>query len=303
MDKKSVLGIILIVIAAVYFFGNQYFEHQKKLEILNANIQSIEITKKYPIRTYINDFANIIPAASIYKMNSVIYEIKNRTNSDIVLVTIPSLTDISQNLCLNTLKENIGLNNKNKKEGILILYIADTGNLAVTGGYRYSDAYLQKIKADELSKQINNNYLAYQDYQKGFEKLVAKFGMIISERNDLPVSQNNLALLYGNKYIATNNTAPIGMTSSNIATNQSIMSLFSRNNNNNSSLANPIPNLQDGSVNIANAANPFNFIPFIFGLFGMIILNLGRVNAYLNSPNYGNPNAGMGFGLDNGFKF
>lgn len=190
--KKLSLGTLLIAIGVasfLFYIVNQYFLTQKAIADLQTKVQNINIIKKYPIKYCINDYAEIIPSKSITKINSAISEIKNATDSDIVIVTVPSLGNCSGNVFLDTLKESIGFNDIKKREGVLILYVADKSDLIITGGYKYNEAYLKKINANGIARQIKNNFIVYQDYGKGFEQLTADFASIIAERNGVQVSQ------------------------------------------------------------------------------------------------------------------
>lgn len=125
---------------------------------------------KYPFPTefsYVYDFAGVLDSdieSLIYSMGK---QLEDRTTAQVVLVTIDSLQGEDINTYANILFEKWGIGQKDKENGVLILYSNAERLFWIEVGYGLEGA-LTDIEAAQIRQNYVMPHTAHDDFNTGF---------------------------------------------------------------------------------------------------------------------------------------
>jgi uncharacterized protein len=169
MRLKSALKIVLLLFAFVFL-------------LLASNIQAAEDVFPKP-KGAINDFAGVIPDKYLMSMENIATEIFDKTQTAIVVATMPSIGDNELNDYANSLYQAWGIGKKGEDKGVLIFLTIKERKIRIETGYG-----VEGILPDGLTGEILDSYAVPNfkngDYGKGlYETLIAIAIVVAKDAN------------------------------------------------------------------------------------------------------------------------
>lgn len=128
---------------------------------------------------FINDFAGVISPRTESAMESLAQELKQKTGSEVVVVTVKSIGDMEYTDYAVRLYEKWGIGEKGKDNGVLIFNAVAERKIRIEVGYG-----LEGIIPDGLAGEIRDRYLIphlrKNDFDTGLANGLAAIGSIIA---------------------------------------------------------------------------------------------------------------------------
>ena len=129
---------------------------------------------------FINDFAGVISPRTEKAMESLSQELKQKTGSEVVVVTVKSIGDMEYTDYAVRLYEKWGIGEKGKDNGVLILNAVTERKIRIEVGYG-----LEGIIPDGLAGEIRDRYLIphlrKNDFDTGLANGLAAVASIIAQ--------------------------------------------------------------------------------------------------------------------------
>lgn len=129
---------------------------------------------------FINDFAGVISPRTERAMESLAQELKQKTGSEVVVVTIKSIGDMEYTDYAVRLFEKWGIGEKGKDNGVLIFNAVTERKIRIEVGYG-----LEGIIPDGLAGEIRDRYLIphlrKNDFDTGLANGLAAVASIIAQ--------------------------------------------------------------------------------------------------------------------------
>lgn len=125
---------------------------------------------------YVNDFENILLTDDIYTLNQIYSIIEENTTAQVVFVSVNDTEgyDISQYAVM--IGEDWGVGQSEKDNGVVILYVAQTGKIWVSVGYGVEGI----LPDSKIGRLLDENYVPYRDNGELSEGIV-QFSFAIAE--------------------------------------------------------------------------------------------------------------------------
>ncbi len=169
---------------AIFFFTLicLNFSHAEKLE-------TVKVTD------YVTDYTNTLSKEQILEISTILDGVKKSKNYDVAVVVVKDINGDYIEHYANKLYEQIGLGNKDTKEGMLWVISKNTHTMRMEVGYG-----LESILTDGVTKNIQDNYVKplfkqgdyYGGIKIGAEKVreVLNGGNLPRENNSIATNQN-----------------------------------------------------------------------------------------------------------------
>ncbi len=125
---------------------------------------------------YVNDFESILLTDDIYTLNQIYSIIEENTTAQVVFVSVNNTEgyDISQYAVM--IGEDWGVGQSEKDNGVVILYVAETGKIWVSVGYGVEGI----LPDSKIGRLLDENYVPYRDSGEVSEGIV-QFSFAIAE--------------------------------------------------------------------------------------------------------------------------
>jgi len=123
----------------------------------------------YPSPTgefFVNDFANVLSSSTEEKINTLGKQLEDQTGAQVVLVTIDSLQGVDINDYKAGLFESWKIGQKDKDNGILIVYANAERMLGIEVGYGL-EAAVPDIKTAQIRENYIKPYTKNNDFDNG----------------------------------------------------------------------------------------------------------------------------------------
>lgn len=143
----------------------------------------------YPkLQPYVNDFAHLLTADQISRLNADCANIEKETTAEIVIVTVTTTDGEDRTLYANHLGEESGVGKAAKDNGVVVLWSIDEGGAIAVG--RGIEGTLNDAKVGRIGKNAKplfNN----KSYYEGFTKIITDIrgeisGNITATPNETP---------------------------------------------------------------------------------------------------------------------
>ncbi len=152
--------------------------------------------KDYKYTGWVNDYAGMLDAVTIDKLNMLINEVKDKTGAEIAVVTIKTLEGDSLEDFTNRLFNSWGVGVKGKDNGVMLLVASQERKIRIEVGYglegAINDGYAGSVIRDEIAPRFRME--AYADgvlagvYTLA-KKIAAEYNIEIT--SDQPVQSAN----------------------------------------------------------------------------------------------------------------
>lgn len=103
---------------------------------------------------WVNDFGNVIPAATERRIEAICEEVKQKTGAEISVVTVTTVGDEHYTDYANKLFEKWGIGEKGKDNGVLLFQAVQERSFRIEVGYG-----LEGIIPDGLAGEIRDSYV------------------------------------------------------------------------------------------------------------------------------------------------
>ena len=178
--------ILLILLVCIFTIGNAF------------------ATYKAPVPMgYVNDYANVLSAESVNKLNSIIKELQAKTGSEVVVVTLKSLDGYPIEDVGLTIGRQWEIDQKGKNNGVVILTAINDKKLRIEVGYGI-EGYLTDAHAGRIRDNYMVPYFQKGDYQTGIIYGTSAVVSAIAKAHGVTIS--------GNYAIPKANDEPDGFT-------------------------------------------------------------------------------------------
>ncbi len=166
MRLKSALKIVLLSISFVFL-------------LLASTIQAAEDVFPKP-KGAINDFAGVIPEKYLIPMENIATEVLEKTQTAIVVATMPSIGDNELNDYANSLYQAWGIGKKGEDKGVLIFLTIKERRIRIETGYG-----VEGILPDGLTGEILDGYAVPNfkngDYGKGLYETLTAIAIVVAK--------------------------------------------------------------------------------------------------------------------------
>ncbi len=140
------------------------------LVLLTAFPVTVAAEPQYPSPTrefFVNDFAGVISQETEAEIQSIGIALEDLTSAQVVLVTIASLQGEDLERYAYKLFEKWGIGQKDKDNGVLMLYVNDERLLRIEVGYGLEGA-LTDIETADIREKYIKPYTVHDDFDSGF---------------------------------------------------------------------------------------------------------------------------------------
>lgn len=110
------------------------------------------------IETNISDFAGIIDAEHINKIDRIISHIEAKTDAEIAVVTLKALGKMSIDEAALKLFNKFGIGKKEENNGVLLLISTDNNQFRIEVGWGLENIINEKLKKDLIEKLMAPNF-------------------------------------------------------------------------------------------------------------------------------------------------
>jgi len=136
---------------------------------------------------HVNDFAGVLQAGTVQKLESVLRELKSKTGAEIAVVTVKDMGGLDENTYAVELVKEWGIGSKEKNDGLLILAAVKERRLRIEVGYG-----LEPIIPDGMVGRIRDDYivppLRKNDYNTGITQGALAIASIIAKENGVKLT-------------------------------------------------------------------------------------------------------------------
>src|SRR5881397_2541482 len=123
---------------------------------------------------YVNDFAGVLDAAAVRRMEAVITDVRDKTRGEIAVVTLADIGDPAKNLGVVVLL----VPRKNHRPG--------TGKIFIATG-RGAEGFLTDARVGRI-RDMMNRYFAAEDYSGGLEEGVGLLAQAFADQFGVTIS-------------------------------------------------------------------------------------------------------------------
>ncbi len=131
---------------------------------------------------YVNDFAGVLSADTRSQVEAYCYQVEQKTQAQIALVTVKSLDGEDVEGYTNSLFRQWGVGDKKEKRGVLILFATEDRKYRVEVGYGL-EPILPDGKVGGFGREAVP-YLKQNDYDSAVRLLVGRVGSVITAGDD-----------------------------------------------------------------------------------------------------------------------
>ncbi len=132
---------------------------------------------------WINDFAGKIDQQVEAQLLNIITELREKTDFEIAVITIPSLEGKDINHYANEVYASWGIGSKND-EGILLMIAVDSRWIRIESGYG-AEGYLPDGRLGEIRDRYLIPYLRQNDYDSGILLTVAAIANAVAQEKNV----------------------------------------------------------------------------------------------------------------------
>ena len=177
--RKSILQAVFLII--IFLISGQAFADTVDLRSGQGSLPGFT--------RWVDDYAHVLPAGYVQKMNALISELEEKTSAEIAVVTIPSIAPYSEFEYAQMLFDKWKIGKKGKDNGVIVLLAVKERRWRIQTGYG-----VEGIITDALSSQIGRNemapYFKQGEYGQGLYSGVLAISRLIGK--DAGVSLNGL---------------------------------------------------------------------------------------------------------------
>jgi len=118
---------------------------------------------------YVNDFAGIFSSGEVLDISKMLYEVRQNTTAEVVIVTIASLEGYTSQEYATKLLSEWGIGKADKDNGLLILYALKENKIFIATGYG-----MEGILPDsKLGRFLDDFYVPLRDSNKTKEGIIS----------------------------------------------------------------------------------------------------------------------------------
>lgn len=134
---------------------------------------------------YVNDFESILLTDDIYTLSQIYSIIEENTTAHVIFVSVNNTEgyDVSQYAVM--IGEDWGVGQSEKDNGVVILYVTETGKIWVSVGYGVEGI----LPDSKIGRLLDENYVPYRDSGEVSEGIV-QFSFAIGE--EMIINANEL---------------------------------------------------------------------------------------------------------------
>lgn len=129
------------------------------------------------------DYAGVIDAASIDKLNTIAEALWQQANFSLVIATIKSLGDMPVEDYANRLYGNWGIGDRKNSEGALVLVSMEPRKVRIEVGYG-SEGYLNDAKAGRILDDFGIPYFKSNDFGSGLVAVSFAIAEVVSKEKN-----------------------------------------------------------------------------------------------------------------------